>query len=342
MSHKQQNMVNILLSVIIVLLMIIAVGAFYVWKNTGNQNNTGTGTQPNVNTWEISVKIISDTRCTNCFTNELETNLKKIPALANVEFEAADFADSGISDYLLENEIKTLPAVIFNRSYIDQGINSYLLPMKSGEYSLNIGAEFDPFAQRSERGFLKTEIENIAKIKEGSYVKGDAEANITWLEYSDLECPFCAKLHNSPTPKEVMEKYEWTVNKIFHHFPLNFHANAQKAAETLECAAQLNGSEVYYSLISKSFEKYNNNNFTLSGLNDLAAEMGVNKSQLAECVDSGKYKEKVINQMQIGQANFNVTGTPGNVLINNTTGEYVVLSGAQGTQAFVAAIESLK
>ena len=335
-------MVNILLSVIIILLMVIAVWAFYIGKNLGNQNSNGSTAGVNNNSSEITVKLISDERCTNCFTGELEANLKKIPALANVNFEKMDFADKDVSEYLLENDIKALPAVIFNRSYIDQAINTYLQPLKSGEYTLNIGAEFDPFAKRSERGFLTIDVADIAKVKESSYIKGSEDAKITWLEYSDLECPFCAKLHNSPTPKEVMEKYEWTVNKIFNHFPLNFHANAQKAAETLECAAQLNGSEVYYNLISKSFEKYNNNNFVLTGLYDLAAKMWVNKSKLIECVDSGKYADKVVNQMQFGQAKFNVTGTPGNVLVNNTTGEYIVLSWAVGTQAFTTAIESLK
>jgi len=47
----------------------------------------------------------------------------------------------------------------------------------------------------------------LAEIKENSYLKGNKDAKITWLEYSDLECPFCAKLHNSGTPEELVKKY---------------------------------------------------------------------------------------------------------------------------------------
>jgi hypothetical protein len=45
--------------------------------------------------------------------------------------------------------------------------------------------------------------------------------------------------------------------------------------------------------------------------------------------------------MSVGQATFGVTGTPGNVLINNATGEYEVLSGAYPTPAFEAIIDKL-
>jgi hypothetical protein len=43
-------------------------------------------------------------------------------------------------------------------------------------------------------------------------------------------------------------------------------------------------------------------------------------------LESGKYTEKIKNQMQVGSELFGITGTPGNVLINVDTGEYEVIS----------------
>jgi len=70
-------------------------------------------------------------------------------------------------------------------------------------------------------------LEKIQEVKAESYINGNKDAKITWLEYSDLECPYCAKLHNSGTPEELIEKYGDDLNIIFNHFPLSFHKNAQ-------------------------------------------------------------------------------------------------------------------
>ncbi|USN57876.1 MAG: thioredoxin domain-containing protein [Candidatus Peribacteria bacterium] len=137
---------------------------------------------------------------------------------------------------LKDEGITTLPAAIFSRNGIT-GLDAYLNQLPSGNYSLALGSTFDPFAKRSERGFLVMEKAILDTIKSGAYVKGNTAAPITWLEYSDLECPYCARLHNSGTPKEIMEKYGESINMIFQHFPLDFHANAKPGAEVLECLA---------------------------------------------------------------------------------------------------------
>ncbi|MBT3727412.1 thioredoxin domain-containing protein [bacterium] len=58
---------------------------------------------------------------------------------------------------------------------------------------------------------------------------------MTWIEYSDLECPFCSRMHESGTPDALKKIYENDLNIIFQHSPLSFHQNAQDAAEITEC-----------------------------------------------------------------------------------------------------------
>lgn len=86
-------------------------------------------------------------------------------------------------------------------------MKSFLIELPNKSYTLNVGASFDPFAKRSDKGFLLLDLKTLAEIKKDSYTQGKDSAKITWLEYSDLECPYCAQLHNSGTIEEVQKKY---------------------------------------------------------------------------------------------------------------------------------------
>ncbi len=61
-----------------------------------------------------------------------------------------------MSKYLEDNNITALPAVVFNSNTMNDGgqITPYLTALPNGSYSLALGATFDPFAKRSENGFL--------------------------------------------------------------------------------------------------------------------------------------------------------------------------------------------
>jgi hypothetical protein len=52
---------------------------------------------------------------------------------------------------------------------------------------------------------------------------------------------------------------------------LSFHKNAQVGSEALECIGEVAGSDAFYSVLEKSYKIYDNNNFVLDGLYDMAA-----------------------------------------------------------------------
>lgn len=68
---------------------------------------------------------------------------------------------------------------------------------------------------------------------------GDTNAKITIVEFSDFECPFCAR-HFTQTYPEIKSNYidKGIVRLIFKNYPLPFHSSAQKAAEAAECAKE--------------------------------------------------------------------------------------------------------
>lgn len=341
-SETPKNNNTILYGIIIVLLLVIvAMGGYFLGTQQGGNTNTPAGnTVANATGEGITVTIIDDTRCTTCQTSTIVDSIKQVPFLAQATFETKDFADEGVEAYIKENNITTLPAVIFSTNALADGgqMVPYLTVLPDSQYSLQVGSTFDPFVTRSEKWFLVLEGDTLENIKTGGYIQGNPEAKITWIEYSELECPFCAKLHNSTTPEELKEKYGDDLNLVFQHYPLDFHQNAKPGAEILECLGAQNGGDAFYSLIDIS---YASENSTKTFLIEEAVKLGADQVALEACLDAGTYSDKVDSQLQTGQTVFGVTGTPGNVLINNETGEYEVISGAYPTDNFVQVIDRL-
>ncbi len=347
-SREIQNnsqMLHIFYGIIIVLMIIIAGLAFYVGSISSENlswQNIQTSSTKTQSAQNIEITVINDERCSDCQTSAILDQLKALPFLSQATFIEKDFSEKWVSKFMKENWLKSIPAIIFNTKTLYDGgqIVPYLKELPDGGFSLALPENFDPFAKRSENGFLMLDKDILKKLKSGSYIDGNPDAKITWIEYSDLECPFCAKLHNEGTPTIIKEKYGDDINTIFQHFPLNFHDEAQAGAEALECIAEQN-KDILYKIITLSYKKYSNNNFSLTGFYDIAGENGINKDDLINCVSSGKYSDKVKSQMSAGQNIFGITGTPGNVIVNNETGEYEVISGAYPASAFEAIIDKM-
>lgn len=176
-------------------------------------------------------------------------------------------------------------------------------------------------------------------VTDADHVKGNKNAKITLLEYSDFECPFCKTFH--PTVTELMKTYGDKIRLVYRHFPLSFHANAQKEAEASECIAELGGQDAFWKYVDTIFERTtsNGNGFALDKLGPLAAELGVNQAQFQQCLDSGKYEKLVKEQIADGTAT-GVSGTPSTFIINSK-GESQLVVGAQPIDAFKTAIDKL-
>lgn len=176
---------------------------------------------------------------------------------------------------------------------------------------------------------------SIAPVDADSdHIRGDADAQITVIEYSDLECPFCARVH--PTIKQVVADYPGQVNWVFRHYPLSFHPSAQKSAEATECAAEMGGNDKFWAMVDLIYEK----GADIAKLGEYAKEIGLNQTAFQKCVDSGKFAAKTAEMMQSG-SKAGVQGTPGNLIVNHSTKKVAVVSGAQPIQNFKTAIDGL-
>lgn len=153
------------------------------------------------------------------------------------------------------------------------------------------------------------------EVTNADWYKGNKNAKVVMVEYSDLECPFCIKFH--PTMQQVMKEYGDKVKWVYRHYPLSFHANAQKEAEAAECAGKLGGNESFWKYTDAIFARTSGNGtgFALDKLVPLAKELGLNESSFKQCLDSGEMAQKVKDQMAKGTEE-GVTGTPGTIIID--------------------------
>lgn len=178
-----------------------------------------------------------------------------------------------------------------------------------------------------------------APITESDHVLGDSNAKVTLIEYSDFECPYCKQFH--PTVERLMQEYEGRVKWVYRHYPLSFHANAQKQAEASECVAELGGNEKFWQFAGTLFERTasGGTGFALADLGGLAQEIGVDKAKFQTCLDSGKYAELVNSHEQDG-VQAGVSGTPGTVVMNEA-GQMQLIPGAVSYDQLKQTVDAL-
>lgn len=166
----------------------------------------------------------------------------------------------------------------------------------------------------------------VVDLNSKDHVRGDKDAVITLIEYSDYECPYCKNFNN--TLKELMDAYQGKIKWAYRHFPLSFHANAQKEAEAAECAAELGGNNVFWEFSDAIYDRTTSNGtgFALADLPKLAVELGLNKTEFNKCLDSGKYADYVKKAITEGTA-AGIAGTPG-VIIIDAKGNKQLIKGA--------------
>lgn len=167
---------------------------------------------------------------------------------------------------------------------------------------------------------------DVPPVTDDDHIRGNKDAKITLVEYSDFECPFCAAFH--PTMKQVMEEYGDKVRWVYRHYPLSFHPNAQKAAEASECVAKLGGNEAFWKYADAIFAENNKLEGQISpeAITIAVQASGVNAATVKTCMDNGEMATLVNTDLSEGTAT-GVTGTPGTILIKSN-GEQQLISGA--------------
>jgi protein-disulfide isomerase len=158
-------------------------------------------------------------------------------------------------------------------------------------------------------------------------ILGETDAPIVIVEFSDFECPFCARFREQ-TFDQIVTEYGDDVQIIYRDFPLSqIHPRAQQSAEASECADDQDAYWAYHDLLFA-----NQQALDTESLIGYAEELGLDVEEFTECVESGKYTDEVLADYNEGLS-YGVSGTP-TFFING-----VRLVGAQPFEAFQQIIE---
>jgi protein-disulfide isomerase len=147
------------------------------------------------------------------------------------------------------------------------------------------------------------DLASALEVRSDDHVQGNPNAPVTIIEYSDLQCPYCASFDK--TMRQVMENYGDDVRWVYRHFPLSsIHPYARAAAEASECAAE---QGKFWEYADNIFD--NQSSLSQNYLSSAAEQVGLNTAQFEDCLSSGKYSSQVSADYQEGLS-LGVTGTP--------------------------------
>lgn len=170
-------------------------------------------------------------------------------------------------------------------------------------------------------------------LKSNTPYLGNNKAKVTVVEYADYRCPFCEKFYTD-VYTQLKTKYIDTgkIKFIFQDFAF-LGPDSNTAAEATHCAADQNQYWQYHDYLFTHQGSESSDWASAANQKIIAQTLGLNTTAFNQCLDSGKYKQEVLDETTAGQK-YGVTGTP-SVFVNGK-----IFVGAQPLANFVQAIDA--
>lgn len=177
-------------------------------------------------------------------------------------------------------------------------------------------------------------------VDETDHIKGNPNAPILLVEYSDFDCPFCKQFHDTLT--QVMQEYgeSGKVAWVYRHLPIEqLHPNAPKIAMAAECVFDVAGNDAFWRFTDRVFAEKTVRDFTdMSRITEYATDAGANESEFSLCYSSEKTKDRVTASVAEA-AKAGARGTPHTFLIVGD--QKTVINGAQPYAVVKTAIDNI-
>jgi predicted DsbA family dithiol-disulfide isomerase len=175
----------------------------------------------------------------------------------------------------------------------------------------------------------------------GAQLKGSRAARVAMLEYSDFQCPFCARFAREVWPT-LQSRYvdSGALLVAFRNYPLPIHPLARGAAEGALCAADQGKLwELHDFLFADQLH------LDGAGLNEAASELRLNVQLFGECRQKSRVIDRVRADSEEGRR-LGVSGTPsfflGYVQPDGTLSVKRTMTGARALGDFDEAIRALQ
>jgi protein-disulfide isomerase len=152
----------------------------------------------------------------------------------------------------------------------------------------------------------------LAKVTDADHARGGENADVTIIEFSDIQCSFCARFHE--TLEQLIADYGGKVNWVYRHFPLeSIHPQARPAANAAECAGE---QGKFWEFLDGAIA--NQGSLSPSYYEKLAIDLGLDSGEFLACADSNKYNTLITQQSAQAQA-AGGGGTPHSVIVAGDT-----------------------
>lgn len=152
--------------------------------------------------------------------------------------------------------------------------------------------------------------DQIANLPENDPSLGEANAPVTIVEFSDFQCPYCARYATLVFPA-IEENYinSGKVRYVFRDFPLQFHAQAQLASEAAECANEQGKYKEMHDLLFEEQSQWSGNKQAADLVKDYAKQIGLDAAKFNSCLTANKFADEIRKDL-IDGVSVGVNGTP--------------------------------
>jgi len=173
--------------------------------------------------------------------------------------------------------------------------------------------------------------------------KGDEDAPVTIVEFSDFQCPFCGRFYEQTLPS-IIENYVDTgkVKFVYRDLPLDsIHPNARSVHIAAECADEQGKFWGYHDMLFDNQSEWGRLSSAdlQSTLTKYASDLGLESASFEACLESDAIADEV-NKDTLDAARYGATGTPA-FFIGNEKDGFVRITGAQPFSAFQLQIDDL-
>jgi protein-disulfide isomerase len=213
------------------------------------------------------------------------------------------------TNYKIKGSLDVPTAIVIAGAII--GVSLVYALSKNGDSTAN-----PPLAQIKDAVLDNQSFKNLTPVSEKDHIFGDPNAPIKIVEFSDTECPFCKKFHE--TMHKIAKDYDGKVAWVYRSFPLDsLHTKALAEAVALECAADLGGNAKFWAYLDRLMEiTPSNDGLNLEELPRIAKYISLDGNKFTSCQNSGKFDAIVETQYQDGIAS-GAEGTPYSVIVKD-------------------------
>ncbi len=172
----------------------------------------------------------------------------------------------------------------------------------------------------------------VAEVREEDFVRGEASAPVTLIEYADFSCHFCAQFQL--TLKQLVDESEGEIKWIYRHLPI-FNVEAAVASS---CVGRIGGEEAFWKYSDELFA--NQDKLKTEYYLEVAQTFGIDATKYGVCIKDSEIEKEIRQEFTQNKILLGFNGTPHTVLVDKN-GQKFSFTGALPYDELKSVIEGL-